>query len=95
MVKKLLTLLFLIGFVGLFAFGGEMRVILPPLLAIALAFITKQVMISLFAGVWAGATLLVGFDNTISFLKAVFVGFFRTADTYIVNGLNETTHIMI
>ncbi|MCK5808394.1 Na+/H+ antiporter NhaC family protein [bacterium] len=95
MVKRFVIVLFLILFVGAFVFGGEMRGILPPLLAIALAFITKQVIISLFAGVWAGATLLVGFDSTLSLLKALFIGFFRSADTYIVNGLNETTHIMI
>lgn len=36
--------------------------ILPPLLAIILAITTKQVVISLFAGIWMGFTVLSGFD---------------------------------
>jgi Na+/H+ antiporter NhaC len=36
--------------------------ILPPLLAIVLAIWTKQVILSLFAGIWIGSTLLTGFN---------------------------------
>jgi Na+/H+ antiporter NhaC len=36
--------------------------VLPPLLAIALAIWSKQVILSLFAGIWMGHTLLVGFN---------------------------------
>jgi len=36
--------------------------ILPPIIAIALAIWTKQVILSLFAGIWMGFTLLNGFD---------------------------------
>jgi hypothetical protein len=36
--------------------------ILPPLLAIFLALVLKEVIISLFAGVWLGAFIMYGFD---------------------------------
>ncbi len=36
--------------------------ILPPIIAIVLAIWTKQVILSLFAGIWMGFTLLHGFD---------------------------------
>ena len=36
--------------------------ILPPVLAIVLAIWTKQVILSLFAGIWIGSTILVGFN---------------------------------
>ena len=46
--------------------------LLPPILAIIIAIITKQTIISLFIGVWLGATIinswnpLVGFTYTIT-----------------------------
>ena len=36
--------------------------VLPPILAIVLAIWTKQVILSLFAGIWIGCTLLSGFN---------------------------------
>lgn len=36
--------------------------LLPPLLTIVLAFATKQTIISMFAGVWLGATIMVGWN---------------------------------
>ena len=36
--------------------------LLPPIVAIALCFITKRVLASLFIGVWVGATILVGWN---------------------------------
>ena len=36
--------------------------ILPPVLAIVLAIWTKQVILSLAAGIWMGYTLLAGFN---------------------------------
>ena len=52
--------------------------ILPPLVAIGLAIVTRQVVISLLAGVWAGwlimadGQLFVGTRDTIDALVAVF-----------------------
>jgi Na+/H+ antiporter NhaC len=36
--------------------------LLPPLVAITLCFITKQVLASLFIGIWVGATILIGWN---------------------------------
>jgi branched-subunit amino acid transport protein len=43
--------------------------ILPPLLAILLAFITKQVLVSLFLGIFIGATMLNGWNPFYGFFK--------------------------
>jgi Na+/H+ antiporter NhaC len=53
--------------------------ILPPLLAIGLAIATREVLLSLFSGVWVGATLLSGYDPL--------AGFFASLDTYLVGSL--------
>ncbi len=45
--------------------------ILPPIIAIALAIWTKQVILSLFAGIWMGFTLLHGFDPIIGATEGV------------------------
>ena len=36
--------------------------VLPPVLALALAIFTRQVYVSLFAGIWLGHTILLGFE---------------------------------
>jgi Na+/H+ antiporter NhaC len=61
--------------------------ILPPLLAIALALIIRQVVIALFAGIWLGAVLL--FDYS------VVGGFYRVLDHFLVNALSKTSHVQI
>ncbi|MFQ6082000.1 MAG: Na+/H+ antiporter NhaC family protein [Candidatus Aminicenantia bacterium] len=61
--------------------------ILPPLIAIALALIVRQVTISLFAGIWLGAIFIFDYD--------VLGGIFRVVDYFAVNALNTTTHIQI
>jgi len=45
--------------------------ILPPILAIVLAIWTKQVILSLFAGIWAGFTLLNGFNPLVGLTAGV------------------------
>ncbi|MCF7935813.1 MAG: sodium:proton antiporter [Synergistales bacterium] len=45
--------------------------LLPPLLAIALALITKQTIISLFVGVWLGATIITGWNPLVGFVTVV------------------------
>jgi len=88
-VKKkvyLVLLLCLIPTVALFAEGDEavsfgILSLLPPLLAIILAFVTRQVILSLFLGVFSGALMLNGWNPIIAFL--------RTLDTYMVNSLAD------
>jgi Na+/H+ antiporter NhaC len=61
--------------------------VVPPLLAIALALIFRQVLISLFAGVWIGAIFL--YDNNI------FLGLLRTLDNYVIGSLANPDHAAI
>ncbi|MBC8425564.1 Na+/H+ antiporter NhaC family protein [bacterium] len=61
--------------------------VLPPLLAIGLALITRQVMLSLLLGVWVGAMILVGGNP----LSAVL----RVGDTYLVDALADRSHAAI
>jgi len=74
--------------------GGNSLSLLPPVLAIGLAFLTKQVLISLFCGIWSGAVIVL-YNKGSSLIFSVFKGFFTAADTYAVKGLNDESHIMI
>ena len=55
--------------------------LLPPFIAIFLALVFKDVIISLFLGVFSGAIILSKFN--------IFTGFFRTVDTYIINAIAD------
>ncbi|MEM7449372.1 MAG: Na+/H+ antiporter NhaC family protein [Myxococcota bacterium] len=61
--------------------------IVPPILAILLALLLRQVVIALFAGVWIGAFLISG--------AQLFASFFRVADTYAVQALADSDHASI
>lgn len=61
--------------------------VLPPLVAIALALLLRQVLLALFFGVLVGATLTHGLD--------VFAGFVRTIDTYAVNAVADADHAAV
>ncbi len=61
--------------------------ILPPLLAIALALIFREVIISLFAGVWLGALLVAGLNPIAAILRAI--------DTFIAPALSNPDHASI
>jgi Na+/H+ antiporter NhaC len=89
-VKKktyLILLLCLLPAVAVFAESTEggssfgIISLLPPLLAIALAFITRQVLLSLFLGVFSGALMMNGWNP--------FIAFLRTLDSYIVGSLAD------
>ncbi len=59
----------------------------PPLMAIALALITRHVVLSLFCGVWLGATFLSGMNPLF--------GFMRSLDEYFRRGLGNQDHAAI
>lgn len=61
--------------------------LLPPLLAIVLAFVTKQVLISLFLGIFIGAVMLNNWNP--------FYGFLRTLDNYLVSSLADSWNASI
>lgn len=45
--------------------------LLPPILAIALALITKQTILSLFVAVWLGSTMINGWNPIVGFVKII------------------------
>lgn len=61
--------------------------LIPPLLAIALALIFKQVLISLFAGIWIGAIFIYDYS--------VFTGLLRALDTYVIGAVADPDHAAI
>jgi Na+/H+ antiporter NhaC len=61
--------------------------LLPPLIAIAIALIARQVLVALFVGVWLGAVFV--YDYNILF------GLMHTVDTYLVQVLTDSSHISI
>lgn len=61
--------------------------LLPPLVAIALALLTREVILSLFAGIWLAALLLVGFNPVTATTMSL--------DTFILEPLADTDHIAI
>lgn len=88
------SFLFLLICSTFFISGEKSLSLLPPILAIGLAFLTKQVLISLFCGIWSGAVIVL-YNKGNSVILSFFKGFFKAADTYAVKGLNDESHIMI
>ncbi|HMP32645.1 MAG TPA: hypothetical protein PKD85_23765, partial [Saprospiraceae bacterium] len=67
--------------------------ILPPLLAIILALIFKEVVVSLFAGIWVGAFIVGGLrvDSIYYFLQS----FFEVVSKFVLGALNDSGHLSI
>ncbi len=61
--------------------------ILPPLLAILFALLIREVIISLFAGVWLGAFIIFDYN--------IFSGLFRVVDHFVINAIASTSHVQI
>ena len=61
--------------------------LLPPLAAIALALIFREVVISLFAGVWLGALFLSGYNPVTATLTSV--------DRFVIEALADSDHASI
>ena len=66
--------------------------VLPPLIAIILALLLKEVITSLFLGILSGTLIISMFSNGIS---GIIPGFLSTVDTYIMNALNSWEHIAV
>jgi len=67
--------------------------LIPPVLAIILALIFKEVLISLFLGIWSGAFIAGGFriDSVFYLLKS----FWDVVAVYVVDSLSESGHISV
>jgi Na+/H+ antiporter NhaC len=61
--------------------------LLPPLVAIALALLTREVVLSLFAGIWLAALLLMGFNPVAATTHSL--------DTFILEPLTDGDHVAI
>ncbi|MDZ7372439.1 MAG: Na+/H+ antiporter NhaC family protein [candidate division KSB1 bacterium] len=61
--------------------------ILPPLVAIALALATRQVLVALLVGTWLGVTFLQAYNP--------FAGLLRTLDHYVIEALADPDHVAI
>jgi len=66
---------------------GEWWSLLPPLVAIALALVFRDVLVALVVGVWIGTTMLAGGNPA--------AGFFRLIDTNVRDALTDSDHISI
>jgi Na+/H+ antiporter NhaC len=64
--------------------------LLPPLLAIVLALLFRQVIPALFAGVWLGAWIIAGQD-----VAAIFTGLLQVLQVYVLNALSNADHAAI
>lgn len=64
--------------------------ILPPLLAIAMALIFREVFVSLLIGLWLGAFIINGMN-----IELTLTSFLNVFDTYLVSALNEASHIYV
>lgn len=67
--------------------------ILPPLFAIALALIFREVIISLFIGIWAGAFIAGGMR--IESLYYMALSFFQVVSKYVVEALTDSGHMSV
>lgn len=64
--------------------------ILPPLLAIGMALLLKEVIISLFAGIWLGSFIIYGWN-----FRYFFVSLARVVDTYVIRAFTESSHASV
>lgn len=67
--------------------------IIPPLVAILLALVFREVYVSLFVGIWSGAFIAGGLrlDSFYYF----FLSLFKTIEKYIINALNDGGHLSV
>ncbi len=66
--------------------------ILPPLLAIILALVFKEVIFSLVSGIFLGGAIMGMYAE--GFI-GIFTGFFKIIDTYIIGALNDSGHLSV
>ncbi|WP_439880969.1 Na+/H+ antiporter NhaC family protein [Pontibacter sp. MBLB2868] len=64
--------------------------ILPPLIAIVLALIFREVLIALFAGIWIGGFVIYGLS-----FKSIFTGLLAVGDTYLMEALTDSDHVSV
>lgn len=68
--------------------------ILPPLIAIVMAFLIKEVYSSLFTGILVAATIIAYYNGANAFL-AIFVGILDIVDTYVITTISDSGHTSV
>ncbi len=68
--------------------------IFPPLIAIVMALFLKEVYTALFTGILVG-TFIIFYYQGQHFFEALFNGFFAVIDTYILESLQDKSHLSI
>ncbi len=66
--------------------------LLPPLIAIFLALVFKEVIFSLVSGIFIGSAILGVYAEGV---VGIFTGFFRILDTYILGALADSDHLSV
>lgn len=66
--------------------------VIPPLVAILIALLFKEVISALFLGIFCGAGILGAYQDGIA---GVFTGFFKVITNYIVGALNDWGHLAV
>ncbi|MCF8230034.1 MAG: Na+/H+ antiporter NhaC family protein, partial [Bacteroidales bacterium] len=85
---------------GSFSFEDEVNPIplwlsiLPPLIAIFMALVIREVYSSLFTGILIGTTIIFYYQGN-TFFTALFKGLFSIADTYILDSISDKGHLSI
>lgn len=91
----LLGLVIFLGIVKGFSNLTTFAPLLPPIIAIALAFITHEVVVSLFLGIFFGTIMTYPLDGFLSVLTASGKGLFKSVDTYIVKSIADPDHVSV
>ena len=67
--------------------------IIPPLLAIVIALIFKEVLVALFIGIWSGSVIAGGFS--LGNIGGIISSFFRVLTEYILGALANSDHLSV
>lgn len=67
--------------------------LIPPFIAILLALIIREVITSLFLGIFIGAVIIQSYSHGL--LSGLFLGFMSTIDTYLIGALYDPGHLSI
>lgn len=68
-------------------FRASFTSLIPPLFAILMALITREIILSLFAGIWIGSTILIGYNPIEGLLVAL--------DTHIIDSIIDSDQAKI
>ncbi len=68
--------------------------ILPPLIAILMALVFREVYSALFVGLMVGSVIITFYQGMV-FWKALFFGLFAIIDVYILESLNDSAHLSV